>query len=199
MKKIFVIVLLSVCIASLGAATAITGVGGTTSDELKVTLNLNNTSSQYVWVGFTDEEVTSVNEDPSEKVINGDFVLELTTPTTASNDEANPLYISAQFAYKGNAKVTLSGAAMSGTAADTSSTEYLGYEVTDMAGTGVFLSVHENTQTTSVDGSAYPITHNYENDWINYYSIPLKITTASVDGKTATSFSGTITATIESN
>lgn len=198
MKKIFVIVLLSVCIASVGAATAITGVGGTTSDELTVTLNLDNTSSQYVWVGFTNKEVTSVKEDPSEKVISGDFVLGLTTPTTASNDETNPLYISAQFAYKGDARVTLSGAAMSGSVGDT--TEYLGYKVTEKDNeNGVFLSVHENTQTTPVDGSAYPITHNYANDWIHHYSVPLKITTDSVDGKTATSFSGTITATIESN
>lgn len=198
MKKIFVIVLLSVCIASLGAATAITGVGGTTSDELKVTLNLNNTSSQYVWVGFTDEEVTSVTEDPSEKVINGDFVLELTTPTTASNDEANPLYISAQFAYKDNARVTLSGAAMSGTVTE-DSTEYLGYKVTkENDENTVFLSVND-TDTSSIDGTTSPIIHNYESDWINFYSIPLKITTDSVNGKTATSFSGTITATIESN
>ena len=207
MKKAIAL-LIVLCVGAVLFAvdpTPITGIseGSVTQASVNTLLKIDSKENQYIWVGFTDEEVEKQEEDASQKAVQGNLPLSMTSGTTASNDTADgTLYISAQFAYRSNAKVTLSGLAMSGTGTGESpSTEYLGYSVskkTDDNSGETYLTVEESNNVDSAVGTKPAIEHSGTEDWMQYYSVPLLITTASLDGKTATEFTGTITATVES-
>lgn len=207
MKKAIAL-LIVLCVGTVLFAanpTPIDGIseGSVTQASVNTLLNIDSKENQYIWVGFTDEEVETQGEDASQKAVQGNLPLSMTSGTTASNDTADgTLYISAQFAYRSNAKVTLSGLAMSGTGTvESPSTEYLGYSVskkTDNNSGETYLAVKESNNVDSAVGTTPAIIHYGSEDWMQFYSVPLLITTESLDGKTATEFTGTITATVES-
>ena len=207
MKKTIVILVFLCCVASLMAVEPTPIDKDTVSAESVVTdtvgikLDYSSSENQYVWVGFTSKAVTSQSEDPSTKLIPDGTNIELSmnsgdtaTNEASAGDENKNLYISAQFAYKGRVKVTLSGSRMQ----NEGKTEYLGYTVSDMNKASEYLNVTADDDV-AVSGLTPVITHNGSSNWMSFDSEQLLIETTSLSGKTSTSFTGSIKATIESD
>lgn len=205
MKKATAIIIMICSAAMLMAAepSPIDGVSteSVTSDTVGIKLDYSSSENQYVWVGFTSKAVTSQSEDPSTKLIPDGTNIELSmnsgdtaTNEASAGDENKNLYISAQFAYKGRVKVTLSGSRMQ----NEGKTEYLGYTVSDMNKASEYLNVTAD-DNVAVSGLTPVIKHDGSSNWMSFDSEQLLIETTSLSGKTSTSFTGSIKATIESD
>ncbi len=205
-KVIFTLCMVFVVAAMLPAATGDPLTPGTdvsldsqVSDSLTIVLEPASAENQYIWIEFTKAKVESSTEDPKDKAITGEFALSMTTTdtsATASNDD-DTLFISAQFAYSGNADVQLSGTALKGTT--TSSTEYIGYTITNQEEDSIqYIDVDAANEDASVTGDTVVIQHRPTDPskWVDVRSVPLKITTDPITGKTAGKFTGEITATV---
>ena len=213
MKKI--ILLISIFLIALSMLSAAAGdplVAGTdvsgnsqVSDTLKIILEPTAAENQHIWVGFTSSKVESSSEDAENKTFqNDEFTLSMgtteETKATASNG-VDTLFISAQFAYSGNAHIKLSGKALSG-ANKSSGTDYIGYTITHQNNnTLLYLDVDASDEGNifTDDVPNYAISHQPTDpaSWVNVYSVPLKITTDPIGSDiTATSFEAEITATV---
>ena len=171
-----------------------------TSATLKIKLEPNVATSQYVWVGFTKDNTSFDNAKANAFGSEEELSLAMSETDNTAYSPEESLYLAANFNSNISAEVILSGTVLTGTGDD--GEETLGYTITNETSTSkVYLTVNENDQN-AVTGTESVITHTYDgvdnNERIKFTAVPLRITTTSLDGKSAESFTASITATVES-